>query len=129
MCIARIAKAAALPPVPAKELFHLETPEPEPIEETTKKPANKKKQKAVCSYVPANPKKCEQEDDEDLPGPSTKWSRLPEAKIELPVAPLQMAEHKMLELWKSLQTAQKVVNTATGWADQVQTLLGRALTE
>ncbi|EJU06438.1 hypothetical protein DACRYDRAFT_103385 [Dacryopinax primogenitus] len=131
-CSAHI--ATALPPVPAEELFCLETPEP--IEETAKKPIKKKKQKPVCTYALAKPKKHEQEDDKDLSGPLAKQSRLLEAEIELLIVPLWMVEHKMLELCKSLQMAQKVVDmvqkvvdTVLGWADQVQTLLGRALAE
>ncbi|EJT97562.1 hypothetical protein DACRYDRAFT_111606 [Dacryopinax primogenitus] len=135
MCIACIKKVAVLPPAPAeKKLFPSETPEP--IEEPTKKPANKKKQKLMHTYAPAKPKKCKQEDDKDEPGPSQKQSRLPEAEIKSPVAPLCMVEHKMLELHKSLQMAQKVVDVAqkavdrgVAWAEQIQTLLGQALAE
>ncbi|EJU02953.1 hypothetical protein DACRYDRAFT_106131 [Dacryopinax primogenitus] len=131
-----LAKAMALPPVSVEDLFLLETPEPKPIEKPTEKPAKKKKQKPVHSYMLVKPKKHEQEDNKDLVGLSLKWSRLLEAEVKLLVMPLRMAEHKMLKLRKSLQiaqkavdTVQKVVNTAMGWADQVQTLLGKALTE
>ncbi|EJT99558.1 hypothetical protein DACRYDRAFT_109657 [Dacryopinax primogenitus] len=113
-------KNAATPKV---ELFILETLEPESCVPT---PTVKKK-KAAPNTVKA--KKWEREGDKGEPGPLHKWSCLPEAKVKLPVTPLGMAEHKMLELRMSLQMAQKAVNTATGWADQVQTLLGRALAE
>ncbi|EJU02757.1 hypothetical protein DACRYDRAFT_106816 [Dacryopinax primogenitus] len=65
VCIACIRKVMAPPPAPVEELFCLETPEL--VEETAKKPANKKKQK---------PKKCEQEDDKDSLGLSQKQSCL-----------------------------------------------------
>ncbi|EJU04595.1 hypothetical protein DACRYDRAFT_104477 [Dacryopinax primogenitus] len=135
-CMTCIAKAAALPSAPLEQLFLPDTPEPKPVEETAEKPADKKKQKPVHSYAPAKPKKHEQEDDKDLVGPLQNQSCLPEAKVKLPVMPLHMAEHKMLKLQKSLHTAQKAVDaaqkamdTVTSWADQVQTLLGRALAE
>ncbi|EJU06302.1 hypothetical protein DACRYDRAFT_103250 [Dacryopinax primogenitus] len=131
-----LAKAMALPAASVEDLFLLETPEPKPVEETAEKPTKKKKRKLVHSYAPVKPEKCEQEDDEDSVGPSQKWSHLLEAEVELPVVLLCMVEPKMLELWKSLHTAQKAVDaaqkamdTVTGWADQVQTLLGRALAE
>ncbi|EJT97412.1 hypothetical protein DACRYDRAFT_111955 [Dacryopinax primogenitus] len=133
---AHLAKAMALPPASVEDLFLPETPEPKPVEETAKKPAEKKKQKPVCSYAPVKPQKCEQEDDKDSVGTSQKQSCLPEAEVEPPVALLRMAEHKMLELRKSLHMAQKAVDVAqkvmdmvTGQVDQVQTLLGRALAE
>ncbi|EJU05351.1 hypothetical protein DACRYDRAFT_103840 [Dacryopinax primogenitus] len=133
---AHLVKGTAPPPASVEDLFIPETPEPEPVEENAEKPAKKKKQKLVCSYALVKPKKCEQEDNEDSAGPSTKRSCFLEAKIELPVMPLHMAEHKMLKLWKSLHMAQKavdavqkVMDTVMGWADQVQTLLGRALAE
>ncbi|EJU01166.1 hypothetical protein DACRYDRAFT_108496 [Dacryopinax primogenitus] len=92
-----------------------------------KKAAPKCITQAMSSTVKA--KKHEREDDQGEPGPSHKQSCLPEAEIELLVMPLCMAEHKMLELQTSLLMAQKAMDTITGWAEQVQTLLGRALAE
>ncbi|EJU03388.1 hypothetical protein DACRYDRAFT_106546 [Dacryopinax primogenitus] len=122
-------KVVALPPVPAEQkLFCLETPKP--TEKPAAMPANKKKWKLMHTYVPAKANKCKREEkDEGEAGTSQKQSCLPEAEIELPVVLLCMAEHKMLKMWKSLQVAQKAVTEVTAWADQIQTLLGRDLTE
>ncbi|EJU00387.1 hypothetical protein DACRYDRAFT_109115 [Dacryopinax primogenitus] len=126
--IVHIEKAAALPAaLVGEKLFLSESPKP------TKKPialpTSKKMQKLRCIYPATKPKKCQQEDNKDKAGHSQKWSHLPEAEIELRVVPLHMPEHKMLEMRKSLQVAQKAVADVTAWADQIQTLLGRALKE
>ncbi|EJU00950.1 hypothetical protein DACRYDRAFT_108293 [Dacryopinax primogenitus] len=84
----------------------------------------------VESFLEENcAKKHKREDDKDAPGPLQKWSHLPEAEVKPLVALLSTVEHKMLELQKSLQMVQKALDTITSWAEQVQTLLGRALAE